>query len=249
MDIRSGDLVIGRYSVLPYYQEQDRDIRSVGAGLINSYQEHRAIADIASWYHLLEDITPKTWFRVSDLPRDESGPFVLKGETNSRKFLWSTHMFAPTRDDVSRVHSKLLDDSLIGQQNIYIRQYIQFEPVLDQEYSINDLPITVEFRVFVAYGQILSVGYYWASHVYDILDSGNDVPDPEMIPSEFLDDITTRLSDIPFYAVDVARDVDGKWWVVEINDGQMSGLSMNEPGVLYPALWDAVHYRHTRKKP
>ena len=42
------NLVVGRYSVLPFYEELDRDLRMVGSKLINDYDEHRWIATFAS---------------------------------------------------------------------------------------------------------------------------------------------------------------------------------------------------------
>jgi len=50
VDIQPGDLVIGRYSVLPFYEEQERDIQKIGAKLINTYEQHQYIAKLANWY-------------------------------------------------------------------------------------------------------------------------------------------------------------------------------------------------------
>lgn len=44
-----------------------------------------------------------------------------------------------------------------------------------------------------------------------------------------------------FCVVDVGEKRDGGWIVIEVNDGQMSGLSMNDPHVLYQALLDALN--------
>jgi hypothetical protein len=43
-----------------------------------------------------------------------------------------------------------------------------------------------------------------------------------------------------FYAVDVAQTVAGDWIVIELNDGQMSGLSENDPEILYCNLLETV---------
>jgi hypothetical protein len=48
-DIRKDDLVIGRYSLLPFYLERAKDIQYVGAKLINDYQQHRYIADLQNY--------------------------------------------------------------------------------------------------------------------------------------------------------------------------------------------------------
>ena len=81
LDVHNRDLVIGRLSVLPYYAELEKDVLRKGAQLINSYKQHRYIADLQNWYEDLSDLTPKTWFRLEDIPKN-GGPFILKGETN-----------------------------------------------------------------------------------------------------------------------------------------------------------------------
>ena len=46
MDFLMDQLVIGRYSVLPFYRELELDLARVGARLINSHKQHRYIADM-----------------------------------------------------------------------------------------------------------------------------------------------------------------------------------------------------------
>src|SRR5882757_7097656 len=76
------DLVIGRYSVLPFYQEVNDDIQNNGGKLINTSPQHHYIADMQEWYEDLKDLTPKLYPRLQDIP--ETGLFVLKGQTNSK---------------------------------------------------------------------------------------------------------------------------------------------------------------------
>jgi hypothetical protein len=228
MDIVKGDLVIGRYSVLPFYAEQAQDLEKVGARLINSIKQHNYIADIGQWYSDLKEITPRTWKTGDILP--EEGSFVLKGETNSCKFLWDTHMFAKDRLSVGKVLSRLLDDSLIGRQTIYIREYVPLEQLT---IGLHGLPITKEFRFFVYKREIICGGFYWSSHIAYL----STVPDSKEVPVDFLKEIISRIGDkAEFYAVDVAKKQNGSWVVIEINDGQMSGFSENNPKILYKEL-------------
>ncbi len=120
-EIQAGDLVIGRYSLWPFYADQAKDIDYVGAKLINNYQQHRYIADLQNYVMDLNELTPRIWTSPVDLP--DKGQFVLKGETNSRKSNWKRDMFAPDKKAAIEIYARLMDDSLIGQQNIYIRQY------------------------------------------------------------------------------------------------------------------------------
>src|SRR5579864_1798050 len=115
-EIQDGDLVIGRYSLLPFYVEQAQDIEFVGAKLINNYQQHRYIADLQNYVMDLRELTPRTWRSPEDLP--DKGQFVLKGETNSCKSNWTRDMFAPDKKAAIEIYGRLMDDSLIGQQHI-----------------------------------------------------------------------------------------------------------------------------------
>lgn len=222
-------LVIGRYSVLPFYRELELDLAQQGSRLINSYKEHAFIANLLDWYTVLgPDLTPRTWERFEDLP--EKGPFVLKGETNSRKDRWATHMFAETKRDAIQVAARLREDGLLASQTIYAREYI---PLKRLATGLNGMPISEEFRFFCLDGRVLSAGFYWSSHVEEC---GNpEVPGAALglVEAEVLPKLRGHTR---FVVIDVARDLNGRWWVVELNDGGMSGLSENNPVAFYRVL-------------
>jgi len=227
-DIMDDDLVIGRYSVLPFYRELQKDIENRGATLVNTFRQHQFIADMREWCEVLDDMTPRLYPRLQDLP--EHGPFVLKGQTNSKKHLWDTHMFAADKKAAGEVYSRLRDDMLLADQEIYARDYV---PLKRLTTGFNGLPITNEFRFFVLNGQILTGAFYWASHAADL----EVVPGAGEVNWSFLYSAVRRIGDrANFYAIDVAQKLNGDWTVIEINDGQMSGLSCITPRDLYQAL-------------
>ena len=232
LTIQAGQLVIGRYSVLPFYRELEQDVLTLGARLINTYSQHLYVADLQNWVADLGDMTPVTWSRLEDIP--EEGPFVLKGATNSKKFQWKTHMYAENRRVACEVYARLCEDGLISQQQIYIRKYV---PLVMYFPDVVGLPVTNEFRFFVYDGEILCGGYYWSSHVDTLLESGIEPPKVEEVPRAFLEKVTGKIGKkVMFYALDVAKTISGDWIVIELNDGQMSGLSMNDPNELYGHL-------------
>jgi hypothetical protein len=51
------NLVIGRYSVLPYYCELEKDLEISDCNLINTYEEHKFIANF-DWYNHVRGFTP-----------------------------------------------------------------------------------------------------------------------------------------------------------------------------------------------
>lgn len=230
--IKENQLVIGRYSVLPFYKELEEDINVVGSKLLNTYKQHKYIADIGEWYRDLEEITPKTWYQLDQI--DEEGPYILKGATNSKKFLWDTHFFAKDKKEAIEVHGKLMDDTMIADQHIYIRKFVPLHTYL---IGLRNMPITKEFRVFVCYGQVVCGGYYWSNYYDDIVDK----PDWKEIPREFLEKVIHSIGyNANAYAVDIAQTQEGNWIVIEINDLQMSGLSMIEPEDFYRELHEIV---------
>ena len=227
--IEQNDFVIPRYSALPYFEELEKDINILGGRLINNYQEHRYIANLFNWYNDLKDYTPKTWNSLQEV--DSDGPFVLKGETNSRKHLWNTHMFAADKDRLKEVYFRLQDDSLIGSQDIIIREYESFKAF---DYGIGGIPITKEFRFFCYGDKVLASGYYWSN--FEEIQESNQLNSNE-VPKGFLKKIMKVVSaHTNFYVLDVAQRKDLKWRLVEINDGMMSGLSMVNAHELYSNL-------------
>lgn len=230
-------LVIGRYSVLPFYKELCDDLAVVGSQLVNSLKQHLYIADVMRWAaHELEGLTPRTWgdHEMHLLP--EGTKFVLKGQTNSCKFNWNTHMFAEDRRAAVVVFLLLKQDLLLAHQNIYIREYI---PLKTHFISLHGLPITEEFRFFVYCGRILSGGYYWSNFTDEF---GGKPPSPDKVPRAFLNEVIARIGyRATFYALDVAQTADDDWIVIEVNDAQMSGLSDNDPDVLYHNLRETMN--------
>lgn len=232
--IPSDALVIGRYSVLPYYKELETDVEYLGSTMLTSFREHNYIADMRNWYMDLQGHTPKTWFSLSEVPKGQ-GPFVLKGATNSKKQQWSTHMFADTWEDASRVEGLLRRDGLVGSQDIYIRRFIPFKSFGT---AIGGMPITEEYRFFFYKTTELASGFYWSEH-YETAEAHGLSPD--LVPRDWLHEMAETIADhVSFFVLDVAKTEAGNWIVVEVNDAQMSGLSMCVPNQLYSNLAKAI---------
>lgn len=243
MHVSGGDIIVGRYSVLPFYIELEKDLKINGAKLINTFQQHRYIADMKNWaspsgegIETLEPFTPKTWFRLEDIP-DNIGPVVLKGETNSFKDKWQTHMFAKNKKEAIEVWKRLQDDRSLMDQSIYIREFVPYKKHFIS--PVNQQPITHEFRFFCYGEEILCGGFYWSNYV----DELKETPKTSSVPVDFLKKIMKIVSqNTNFYVVDVAQCENGEFQVVELNDGQMSGLSECDPSELYKNLkyhlWD-----------
>jgi hypothetical protein len=231
-NINTGDFVIPRYSFYPFPLDQEREIKNIGAKLINSYTQHRYIADLQNYVVDLKDLTPRTWDNIKDIPENIS--LVVKGETNSKKGNWKKDMFASNKKDALEITSRLMDDSLISQQKIYYREYVPLVSLMD---GINGMPVSKEFRFFVAYGKVLCGGYYWQNYIEDL----NCVPNANDVPRDFLDKVISIVGNKSnFYVIDVAEIQSGEWIVIELNCGNCSGLSTINPKDLYSNLFDVL---------
>ncbi len=243
-DVPKNSQVIGRYSVLPYYKELAEDLYSVGSYLCNNYMHHRFVARIDNWVDKLRELTPATWHYYEQIPKDENGPFVLKGSTNSRKDRWLTHMYAADREALLAVRDRLMADTFIDQQGIFFRRYAPLRKLLD---GATGMPITNEWRFFVYHDEIICGGYYWSNEMEQLAvrDAVANAPIDKMkaLIGQVIYAVGNRCN---FYTVDIGELVDGSWTVIELNDGQMAGLSAIDPDEFYPALAKAVHRRSVK---
>lgn len=220
-------IIIGRYSTLPYYDELYSDLQSVNSRLINSPREHRWIANF-EYYEALKNYTAETWTDFDFYKCNHPGPFVLKGRTNSRKGQWATHMFAQDKKQAAILASELMNDPLIGPQGVLYRKYV---PLVTLETGINGLPFANEWRLFYYKNKLLEYGYYWTQA---------EEPQKASLPNEgfrFADEVARLASQFTtFFVLDIAEKQSGGWLLVEVNDGQQSGLSFNDAQVLYSSL-------------
>ncbi len=233
-EVPRGSLVIGRYAFLPFYGEMEADLANLGSRPINSYAQHRYIAEMA-YCEDLADVTFPTWFRFEDVPQAlRSGPFVVKGRTNSRKFEWHQKMYAPNFQAAVRIGAELACDGLIGQQGIVIRQFVPLEVF---ETSVSGVPLANEWRIFYWRGARLAHGYYWGN-IDDWAPVERARADFEAHGLPFADSVAARIADkAPFVVIDIARTAEGRWLVVELNDGSQAGLNGTvSPRELFGAL-------------
>lgn len=225
-EIPFGRLVIPRFSALPYYKELEADTYNMGSLLINSFHQHRWIADF-EYYEAFEGNTPTSWTEAEFPYSDHQGPFVVKGKTNSRKQRWSTHMYAETRRDAVRIAHELAIDPLIGPQGIIYREFMEFESYgVD---PVSGIPITNEWRFFCYKGAILSYDFYWTN-----TEEEGQMDWAGLESALIFAGIASHYCN--FFVLDIARDKDGRWWLVEINDGSQAGIHEDSADEMYKEL-------------
>ena len=221
LDVQTGDLVIARHTMWPWPKRVDRDIRRLGGTPLNGLRPYMYADDPASWSYDLGDLTPRTYNDFSSLPE---GAFILKGK-KADKSSWNL-MFAKDRQAARELFVRLNADPRFEGQDIVAREYIPLERL---SWDGKSCPVSLEYRVFVLDGVVVSKGFYW---IADDLDT--PPPPADIIPDDFLNEAIRRIDGkIRWHTLDVARTADGRWIVIEISDGQRAGLSENDPTTLY----------------
>lgn len=231
LDVRAGDVVIARHFAWPWPRELFGDLRRVGASVVNGLRGHTYAADLLAWTADLGDLAPFATDRFEALP--DAGPFIVKGE-KADKGRWS-RMYAATRADAIALRSELMADTGMRGATIVARGYVELAP-LGVGPVPGACPMSVEFRVWCAFGRVLSAGLYWPPEDCDPALVAV-APKPDEIPADFLADAMARVAGgVDFFTLDVGLDVRGRWWVIEVSDGLRAGMGENDPAAVYAGL-------------
>ena len=84
------------------------------------------------------------------------------------------------------------------------------------------MPISEEYRVFVLCGEIVSIIGYWGNKIEKFTESDMSI----------INDVINRINS-NFYVIDLARKINDELIVIEIGDGQVSGLQEFDEEVFY----------------
>jgi hypothetical protein len=211
-------------------------LQGQGISLIHTPDEHRRADDLRVWYPLLHDLTPQSlWFEGEpDIERigDELGwPVFVKGSRQTSGHRKRLAMAAGPAE-LQRLLKEAETDALLGSQSLVFRRFapLRLLPSSVESPHPERLPGAFEFRTFWWRGELAGVGpYWWQDEPYQLDGSAR-------IEALSLARKAAQRLDVPFLVIDVAQTAEGKWIVVECNDGQESGFA----GVPAVAMWSAV---------
>ena len=211
-EVSSGENIIGRFSLRPFYQDIEKEIKNKNSDVLLPYEDFLYIEDIRRWYQDLKDFTPRTWSLGDDI--DSDGPFFIKGITNSLKHEWDKS-FVKNKDDLEKSIEGIKKNPLLENQDIVIREYI---PLRKLGESPKGMPISEEYRLFVLNSEVLVGGFYWSDYKNLIKDA-----DWKKIPEDFIKQVINKVP-VRYYVLDIGIKEDGTPIVIELNDPGMSGL-------------------------
>ncbi len=151
-------------------------------------------------------------------------PVILKDYVKSQAHYWDEACFIPRADDtvaalrVINRFRELQGSSLMG--GLVFKQYIDLLP---REAHAH------EYRAFFING--LTVGC-WARD-----DASREMPAP---PANLIAEVGQAINS-PFVSVDFSQDCEGRWWLIEAGDGQVSSLPLGAMEDVFAALAKVMH--------
>ncbi len=195
-----------------------------GIRLINDPDQYRHGHYLPENYPVIEGRTPRSLWLTGDLGIDRimdalapfgGGSVIVKDYVKSRKHEWVEACFIPSAADrqaVERVVGRFLE--LQGEdlnEGLVFREFVEFEPIGIHPRS--GMPLTEEYRTFWLDGAPIDWASYW--------DGGADRD--RRPPIERFTEVAASVRS-RFFTMDLARRRDGEWMIVEVGDGQVSGL-------------------------
>ncbi|MBL1290332.1 ATP-grasp domain-containing protein [Streptomyces sp. For3] len=199
------------------YADLERALLARGCSLLTGSSAYRTAHELPGWYEAFAQLTPRSVWRAlsvgealpdpsvwSDLAGDLGpGPGIVKDFVKSRKHEWHEACFVPELSEPERLTGvvgrflELQGEFLAG--GVVLRAYEPFVP-------------GGEARVWWVDGEPVRV----TAH-----------PDtPGLVPAPALDAVgeAVRTLGCRWVTTDMALREDGVWRVVEVGDGQVSGL-------------------------
>jgi hypothetical protein len=203
-----------------------------GLKLINSIEEHQLVSLLPNWHERISALTPRSMVyetlpSAAQIEQDFDYPIFLKGERQTHKHLKSL-CIAENKDELKYILDQWKEDPILHWQRLIVRAFIKLQPI--EITRPGELQKSFEIRVFVWFGNILSIGQYWESE-YKIELSKND----ETSIRALTEIIYSKIS-VPFMVIDFGKILNNDWIVVELNDAQESGYALNSKMQLWSKL-------------
>lgn len=211
----------------------------MGARLTTSFDEYCYASFLPLFYQDLEGHTPRSvWTELSDAASDNwtivsrdveidvkalaerlgATSLIVKDYCKSQKHYWLEACYVPDASDVenlTKVTDRYLElqGGLVG--GFVFREYTPLRIL--SHHSKSGMPLAAEMRTFWKNGELILQHDYWGSEA-----TTNEHP-----PEGWLKEMASKVRS-SFFSMDVAQTVEGSWIVIEIGDGQVTGLPTPE---------------------
>lgn len=203
---------------VPRYRELEAALDARGARLAVGADAYARVHELPGWYAGFEGLTPASVWCAADAGRPPeadalaravaplgSGPGIVKDFVKSRKHEWHEACFVPDLADGAALYAvaarmvELQGDFLAG--GVVVRAFEDFQGPEARAWWVNGRPVAI------------------GAHP----DTPGEAPHP---PQAFLEEVARPVEALghPFVVTDLACTADGRWRVVEVGDGQVTGM-------------------------
>ena len=206
-----------------------------GIILINTPDEYEKYHLLPGWYNDFKTETPETVWESQgkleaalQISKQLEGSCIVKDYVNSRKHEWNDACFIENigdKEDAARVIGNFIARQgidLVG--GTVLRKFEKLKKIGFHERS--GMPLSEEYRVFIYAGRVLAIDDYW------IEKSDVNISTEEY---QWIKSIAQRVKS-NFVTVDLARKEDGSLIIMELGDGQVSGLQQKDADAFYKAF-------------
>lgn len=233
---REAVTAIARMGAANDYGKRYADLLEQGIRLVHTPLEYQRTSLLPIWYPLLEDLTPRSaWFAtrptVADIESRFRWPIFIKGERQTSKHQRSLSIVS-SAEEFERVMDQWEADPILWWQQIVCREYADLRLVGVR--SQHTIPPAFEFRTFWFNGVCVGCGPYWTGYQYAMS------PVEEAAAMAIAGEAARRI-DVTFLVVDIAQTNDGRWIVIECNDGQDSGYAGVAPLLMWRKVLDLLN--------
>ena len=221
------------------YRELYQALKDIGVVLMTNPEAYARTHELPGWYPALEGSTPRSIWIPTSSPVDGAAidgvlrsfgdsALVVKDYVKSRKHEWLDACFIRSAHDWPE--AKRVIENFARRQGADLQGGLVFREFAELEsvgiHPRSRMPISHELRLFFLQGELVATFRYWPEGAYLAAE-------PPLL--EFTD--LARRIESPFFTMDIARRKDGTWTVMELGDGQVSGLPRDEDAPeLYRAL-------------
>lgn len=237
----SGEKAIYRGWMLhpEHYKGLCRALESNGVDLVNNSRQYMNCHWFPRFYSYIEKHSPESiWYTqlangylgVDELTewvkKFGNSPLIIKDFVKSRKHEWEEACFVPNASDGETfqriVNTFIKRQGALLAGGVVARKFISLKKIGVHEKS--GMPLFNEYRTFVLNGKPIITGRYWTQG--QIGDRPN------------LDEFETVIKSVDsnLFTMDLAQTENGDWIIIELGDGQVSGLQGIDPYLFYHSI-------------
>jgi hypothetical protein len=211
------------------YEKLYNELLSKNYELINNPKKYKNCHYLPDSLEFIKEYTPKTIFQKLEDENSldilfekvkifENRPIIIKDYVKSEKHYWNTAFFVENASNIDKLKQSINNfieirgDSL--NEGIVIREYIELNNL--SVHPKSGMPLSEEYRLFFYNKSLINIYDYWDEVNYD-----TDKPNIDRFKK------IAQNIDSNFFTMDIGREKNGNYTIIELGDGQVSGIPDN----------------------